>query len=102
MDTENLARIFAPTLLRCNGALSSDPIKAFAEVSLQKTLLQHLINNSMKYSGAVDISTLQLSDKMKSRVMRGRGADCSSDSGEMVENGNSAAPILNELNDSTS
>jgi hypothetical protein len=68
MNVENLARVFAPTLLRSPGALSADPVKAFAEVSLQKTLLQRLIGHAVKCNAALDLSGLHLSDRMMSRM----------------------------------
>ena len=68
MDVENLARVFAPTLFRSPAALSSDPMVAFAEVSVQKTLLQHMITQAMRPTDVLDVSSLKLSDKMMSRM----------------------------------
>lgn len=68
MSVENIARIFAPTLLRSSKELSSDAMTAFAEVSLHKILLQRLIDKAVKSKSALDLSSLHLSARMMSRM----------------------------------
>ena len=87
MDSDNLGRIFAPTLFRPYQLQQSpnsspttqsqssniDPMMIFVEVNLQKTILKHLISTYMNKNTVLKLSTIKLTNKMLTRLNRGGG-----------------------------
>lgn len=87
MDSDNLGRIFAPTLFRSldfqlpstssttmqsqSQSSNVDPMMAFVEVNLQKTILKHLLSVHMNKNTVLKLSTIKLTDKMLTRFARG-------------------------------
>jgi hypothetical protein len=71
MDSDNLGRVFAPTLFRAPpSSKETDPLVAFHEVNLQKVVIKYLISQSLNENAVLSFSSFQLNDRMMNRLQR--------------------------------
>ena len=74
MTVENISRVFAPSLFPEKPLDSTNPMLAFAEVDLQKTILSNLITKYMREEESM-VANVTLSPKMMLRFNRTNSDD---------------------------